>query len=120
MRRLNQQLADIKGLFDKNLICAATTVQTVTTAAGIVPPTGMALSDFQYILVQVDEAAATLTVPLIRYTEDGTTPTNTVGKKMSDGESFDVIGTQNIAKLQVIKTTAAAAATVVLQISFYK
>ena len=39
---------------------------------------------------------------------------------MSDGESFDIINSTNIAKLKVIKTTAAAAVTVVLQISFYK
>lgn len=120
MKRLNQQLASIKSLFDKNLTCVATTVQTVTTAAGITPPSGFALSDFQYMLIQVDEPGATLTVPLIRYTEDGTTPTNTVGKKMSDGESFDIINATNCARLKVIKTTAAAAVTVVLQISFYK
>lgn len=81
MQRLNQQLASIKGLFDKDLICVATTVQTVTTAAGITLPSGYTWSDIKYMLIQVDEAAATLTVPLIRYTEDGTTPTNTVGKK---------------------------------------
>jgi len=116
----NIELKEIKALLAKGDNCIGTTVQTVTTAAGITAPTGYTMADVNYMIIQVDEAAATLTVPLIRYTEDGTTPTNTVGKKLSDGESFDVIGVQNCGRLKVIKTTAAAAATVVLQISFYK
>lgn len=116
----NIELKDIKALLAKGDTCIGTTVQTVTTAAGITAPTGYTMADVNYMIIQVDEAAATLTVPLIRYTEDGTTPTNTVGKKMSDGESFDVVGVQNCGRLKVIKTTAAAAVTVVLQISFYK
>ena len=113
-------LKEIKATLAKSDNCIGTTVQTVTTAAGITAPANYTMADVSYMLIQVDEAAATLTVPLIRYTEDGTTPTNTVGKKLSDGESFDVIGVANCGKLQVIKTTAAAAVTVVLQISFYK
>ena len=113
-------LKNIQASLAKTDHCIGTTVQTVTTAAGITAPTGYTMADVNYMEIQVDEAAGTLTVPLIRYTEDGTTPTNTVGKKKSDGESFDVIGVFNCGKLKVVKTTAAAAATVVLQISFYK
>lgn len=113
-------LKEINAVLAKSDNCIGTTVQTVTTAAGITAPTGYTMADVNYMIIQVDEAAASLTVPLIRYTEDGTTPTNTIGKKLSDGESFDVIGVQNCGRLKVIKTTAAAAATVVLQIAFYK
>jgi hypothetical protein len=114
------QLKEIQAVLAKQDICIGTTVQAITTATGITAPTGYTMADISYMIIQVDEAAATLTVPLIRYTEDGTTPTNLVGKKISDGGLFDVIGVQNCGRLKVVKTTAAAAVTVNLQIAFYK
>ena len=99
--------------------CIATTAQTLTTATGIVLPTGKTWADINYVIFQVDNQTSPVTVTgtLVRYCEDGTTPTSTVGKKLADGESSDIIGANNASKIRLLKI---GADTVVLQIAFYK
>jgi hypothetical protein len=98
--------------------CIATTAQTLTTATGIVLPTGKSWSDVSYVIFQVDnQTSPVTTTDCVRYCEDGTTPSATVGKFLSHGESSDIIGANNASKLKLIRI---GADTVVLQIAFYK
>ena len=117
---MNQDLLEIKAYLAKTENCVATTAQTLTAASTITLPTGYTWSQINYILLQVDNQAASPVANCVRYTEDGTTPSDTVGKKLSDTQFVDISGVSNCSKFKMIKTTAAAGDTVVVQIAFYR
>jgi hypothetical protein len=88
------------------LAFAAYDFETLTidnTAAGV-PFTASKVIKSSAATTSAVKATCTLETAQIRFRIDGTAPTTTVGHPLEIGESFELIGNENIAKFKGIRT----------------
>lgn len=100
-RNLNSQmvLEKIKNLLGPNGVCVGhETLAISSTAVSLASiPTNAT-----YALLQVESSVTSGTV--VRYWEDGSNPTSTVGIFRSHGDPFDIINPQNLQQFRIIQT----------------
>ena len=70
-----------------------------------------------YALMLLEEVGATGTRKVIRFWEDGSLPTTTVGIPRGDMDAWDVSTRQNLENFKIIRVTAASH---VLQVQYYQ
>jgi len=90
MMHINEQIDAIQGSLEQ------ITVSTVALALPDIP------SGAKLAHLSVEGAA-------IRYTEEGTTPTGSVGHFAGDGADFNVLGRNNIERFRMIRDASADA-----------
>jgi hypothetical protein len=110
--RTNELLQKIIQLLQENSVAIGKQELTLVngTAVGLTIPIGGAKS----ALIQVESTETTN--PVVRFWEDGSTPTASSGMFRLNGDFLDVITAANLSQFRVI----GIAGTTKLQITFYK
>jgi hypothetical protein len=113
MARLETEVALLKDIFkalinEKNAI-GKETLTVGATASSLTIPTGATSA-----IIQVQSTVATTA---IRYWEDGSTPTATIGMSQGHGAVIEITTSENLRNFKVIKETAG---TTQLNITYYK
>ncbi len=106
-----QVLNKIKDLLAPNTVCVGFETLSITSTATSLTSVPTAANS---ALIQIQ---SNITTDAIRYREDGTAPTATVGKFKGNGDEFEVISNESLKQIKIIQGTSG---TTQLNISYYK